>query len=36
MRRIADGEAYRTPPTIDDPDILDEIREALAAVGYGT
>jgi propionyl-CoA synthetase len=35
MRRIADGEAYRTPPTIDDPDILDEIREALAAIGYG-
>jgi propionyl-CoA synthetase len=35
MRRIADGETYRTPPTIDDPHILDEIREALAAIGYG-
>ena len=35
MRRIADGETYRTPPTIDDPRILEEIREALVAIGYG-
>jgi propionyl-CoA synthetase len=33
MRRIADGEPYRTPPTIDDPAILDEIRAALEARG---
>jgi propionyl-CoA synthetase len=36
MRRIADGDEYSIPATIDDPVILDEIREALAAVGYGT
>lgn len=34
MRRIADGESYRTPPTIDDPAILDEIRLALEARGF--
>jgi propionyl-CoA synthetase len=34
MRSIADGEEYTTPATIDDPAILDEIGEALAAVGY--
>jgi propionyl-CoA synthetase len=34
IRKIADSEAYRTPPTIDDPDTLDEIREALEALGY--
>jgi propionyl-CoA synthetase len=31
MRQIADGEDYRMPATIDDPAILDEIRESLAA-----
>jgi propionyl-CoA synthetase len=31
MRQIADGEAYRTPATIDDPTALDEIAEALRA-----
>jgi propionyl-CoA synthetase len=35
MRRIADDEEYSVPPTIDDPAILDEITEALHAVGYG-
>jgi propionyl-CoA synthetase len=34
MRRIADAEAYRTPPTIDDPAALDEIRRALVGLGY--
>jgi propionyl-CoA synthetase len=34
MRKIADAEAYRTPPTIDDPAALDEIRAALRALGY--
>ncbi len=29
MRSIADGGAYKMPPTIDDPAILDEIKEAL-------
>ncbi|HHH39466.1 MAG TPA: propionyl-CoA synthetase [Sedimenticola sp.] len=35
MKKIADGEAYRVPATIDDPVILDEISEALAQIGYG-
>ena len=35
MRRIADAEEYSVPATIDDPVILDEIAQALAAVGYG-
>jgi propionyl-CoA synthetase len=34
MRRIADGEEYTTPATIDDPAILDEMRDALFGVGY--
>ncbi|NDL56584.1 propionyl-CoA synthetase [Phytoactinopolyspora mesophila] len=29
MRKIADGEEYTPPPTIDDPAILDEIAESL-------
>jgi propionyl-CoA synthetase len=33
MRRIADGEEYRVPATIDDPAILDEIADALKAHG---
>ncbi len=36
MRRIADAEDYATPPTIDDPAILDEISEALRSVGYAS
>jgi propionyl-CoA synthetase len=34
MRRIADGEAWKMPATIDDPAILDEIKVALARLGY--
>lgn len=34
MAKIADGEAVKAPATIDDPAILDEIRGALAGVGY--
>ena len=33
MRQIADGEAYKTPATIDDPAILDEIDESLQGIG---
>ena len=36
MRRIADSEAYKMPATIDDPAILDEITEALRALGLAT
>ena len=35
MRKIADREEFKTPATIDDPAILDEIRSALAAKGIG-
>ena len=34
MRAIADGETYRTPATIDDPTILDEITDSLKSIGY--
>jgi propionyl-CoA synthetase len=34
MRKIADGEPWRTPPTIEDPASLEEIREALEGIGY--
>jgi len=34
MRRIADSEPYKVPPTIDDPGILPEIEEALRILGY--
>ena len=33
MVKIADGEAFKMPATIDDPAILDEIRAALQSVG---
>jgi propionyl-CoA synthetase len=33
MKKIADSEAYTTPPTIDDPAILEEIEAALRGVG---
>ena len=32
--KIADGEDFKTPATIDDPTILDEIKEALKTIGY--
>ena len=35
MRKIADGESYTTPATIDDPAILGEIGAALHEIGYG-
>ncbi|PTM96064.1 propionyl-CoA synthetase [Mycoplana dimorpha] len=35
MQKIADREAWKMPATIDDPTILDEIREALQARGIG-
>ncbi len=34
MKKIADGEEYRMPATIDDPAILGEIADALKTVGY--
>jgi propionyl-CoA synthetase len=35
MRKIADGEQYTLPSTIDDPTTLDEIEVALKTIGYG-
>ena len=34
MRKIADGEPYDVPATIDDPAILGEMTEALQHIGY--
>jgi propionyl-CoA synthetase len=34
MQKIADGQEYRMPATIDDPAILDEIGATLKTVGY--
>jgi len=34
MRRIADGEEYTMPATIDDPAALDEVSHALHDMGY--
>ncbi|MCK4712771.1 MAG: AMP-binding protein, partial [Marinosulfonomonas sp.] len=34
MAKIADGEDYKMPATIDDPEILGEIKLALAGLGY--
>jgi propionyl-CoA synthetase len=35
MRRIADGEEYAVPATIDDPAVLEEISGTLQLLGYG-
>ena len=34
IKKIADGEEYKVPATIDDPAILDEITAALLGIGY--
>jgi propionyl-CoA synthetase len=34
MRKIADGEPYTVPATIEDPEVLDNIETALQSVGY--
>ena len=36
MQRIADSEDYRMPATIEDPDVLDEIRTSLQSIGYAS
>ena len=35
MRKLADGEKFTVPSTIDDPAVLDEIAQALKEIGYG-
>jgi propionyl-CoA synthetase len=34
IKKIASGAEFAVPATIDDPAILDEMREALRALGY--
>ncbi len=34
MVKIADNEAFKPPATIDDPEVLDEIKTALQTIGY--
>jgi len=34
MKRIADGQEWKMPATIDDPAILDEITDSLKGLGY--
>ncbi len=34
IRKIADGQEYKVPSTIDDPAVLDEIEESLKEIGY--
>jgi propionyl-CoA synthetase len=34
IQKIADNKAYKTPATIDDPAILDEMKDALVGIGY--
>lgn len=34
MRKIADCEEHRVPATIEDPLVLDKIRDALQSIGY--
>ncbi|MGR3323696.1 MAG: propionate-CoA ligase PrpE [Pseudooceanicola sp.] len=36
MVKIADGEDFKMPATIDDPAILDEIRAALKTIGFAS
>ena len=34
IRQLADGEPVRVPPTIQDPEAIDEVAAALAGLGY--
>jgi propionyl-CoA synthetase len=36
MQSIADKKDYKVPATIDDYSILDEIKESLGTIGYGS
>jgi propionyl-CoA synthetase len=35
MRKLANGEAFAIPPTIEDPVVLDEVKAALLTIGLG-
>jgi propionyl-CoA synthetase len=34
MRKMADGEPFQIPATIDEPAVLDDIRTTLRSLGY--
>ena len=34
MKQLANGEEYKVPPTIDDPEILNELARSLDPIGY--
>ena len=34
MKKIADGDRYSVPPTIEDPAVLTEVAESLRGIGY--
>ncbi len=34
MKQLANGEQYKVPPTIDDPEILNELARSLDPIGY--
>ena len=34
MKKIADGERYSIPPTIEDQAVLGEVAESLMSIGY--
>ena len=34
IQKIADNKEWKMPATIDDPMVLDEIKQALGTVGY--
>jgi propionyl-CoA synthetase len=36
MRKLANGEAFAIPPTIEDPVVLDEVKAALLTIGLGS
>jgi propionyl-CoA synthetase len=35
MRKIADGETFSVPSTIDDPEVLKDIEKSTQVLGYG-
>ena len=35
MKQLANGEDYKVPPTIDDPEILEELTRTLKPIGFG-
>ncbi|MEM2124660.1 MAG: hypothetical protein QXL43_04960, partial [Methanolinea sp.] len=34
LKKIADGEPFEVPPTIEDPSVLGEVARSLSGIGY--